>query len=309
MVSDVGMSAEPLPILGPDDHGLAAAGARTIAEETISAWTSFLDIASDVDLEAPTRVKKTSARAIVARVGSWPESRQLPQIIADAQAGRVGRIDQDEIDDRAIEVNAARPKQDLLDAVALSRDSLIDWLAGRTPGVPPFDEFALTPVATPLGSLPLVTYMHAGAFQLAVSARDLQPDSDLVPDSLLIAGLRALVDTTGALAARMDIDSQFAVVTPPVSVFTATGANTWITGNVDTTLGREVAGVEGGIGNVLDVASGRRHPLRGLGSRELTVRDVPAMLRLAPIAHDNPGLPGGPLLRRTASWLSVLNRK
>lgn len=309
MVSDIGMPAEQLPALGPDDRGLAAVGARTIAEETIAAWTEFLDIASEVDIEAPTRAKKTSARAIIARVGSWPQSRQLPQIIADAQAGRVGRIDQDQIDNRAIEINAGRPKQDLLDAVAVSRDSLVDWLAGRSQDLPSFDEYALKPVATPLGSLPLVTYMNAGAFQLAVSARDLQPDSSQVPDSLLVAGLRALVDTTGALAARMHIDSEFAIVTPTVCVFTATGPGNWITGNVDTTLGRGVAGVEGDIGNVLDVASGRRNPLRGLGSRELTVRDVPAMLRLAPIAHDNPGLPGGPLLRRTASWLSALNRK
>jgi len=308
-VSDVGVSAEQLPTLGPDDHGLAVAGARTIAQETITAWTEFLDIARDVDIEAPIRVKKSSARAIIARVGSWPQSRQLPQIVADAQAGRVGRIDQNAIDDQAIEMNAGRPKQDLLDAVTLSRDALIDWLDGRAPGLPPFDDFALQPVATPLGSLPLVTYMHAGAFQLAVSARDLQPDSDHVPDALLIAGLRALVDTTGALAARMHIDSEFAVVTPAVSVFTATGPGNWITSNVDTTLGRDVAGVEGQIGNVLDVAAGRRNPLRGLGSREISVRDVPAMLKLAPIAHANPGLPGGPLLRRTASWLTVLNRK
>jgi hypothetical protein len=309
MVSDVGMRTEQFPALGPDDHGLATAGARTIAQETITAWTQFLEIADGVDIDAPSRVKQTSARAIITRVGSWPQSRQLPQIIADAQAGRVGRIDQDEIDDRAIKINSGRPKQDLMDAVALSRDSLSNWLAGRIAGVPSFDDYALKPVGTPLGSLPLVTYMHAGAFQLAVSARDLQPDAGLVPDTLLIVGLRALVDTTGALAARMHIDSKFAVVTPTVSVFTATGSDSWITANVDSTLGREEAGVEGDIGKVLDVASGRKNPLRGLGRREITVRDVPAMLRLAPIAQDNPGLPGGALLRKTASWLSYLQRK
>lgn len=302
------MAQEDLPQPRPDDRGLAVAGARKLADQTIAAWTEFLSLVEGLDMDAPTRVKNTPVRAIVAKVGTWPQSRQLPQILADAQTGRVERIDQDAIDEVAVGENVDRPKDELLAAVALSRDSLVDWLAGTAPDVPPFDEFALTDVGSPLGSLPIITYMHAGAFQLAVNARDLEVAGAPTSESLSKAGLRALVDTTGALAARMHIKATFAVVTPVSSVFTVSGAGGWIAGDIGPNEGRELAGIEGEIGTVLDIASGRKNPVRRLHKKEITVRDVPAMLRLAPIAHDNPGLPGGPVLRRAASFLSVFGR-
>ncbi len=307
VVSDKGMPADQLPRPGPNDRGLAVAGARVIAQETVEAWTAFLAVAGSVDIDAPARVKKTSTRAVITKVGSWPESRQLPEILADARAGSTTLIDQDKIDDRTVAANSHRPKDELIAAVARSRDSLVDWLAGTTPDLPRFEEFALRSAASPLGPLPLITYLHAGAFQLAISARDIEPDFDRIPDSLLTAGLRALVDTTGALASRMEISSDFAVVTPSTSVFTATSQQSWITQNVEASLGREVAGVEGNIGVVLDVGAGRINPLRGIGGRQVSIRNLPALLRLAPIANANPGLPGGPLLRKTASWLAFTN--
>ncbi|MGB2969356.1 MAG: hypothetical protein WBB77_05410 [Candidatus Nanopelagicales bacterium] len=302
------MPADELPQPRPDDRGLAVAGARELADQTVAAWTEFIAIAEGLDMDAPTRVKKTPVRAIIAKVGTWPQSRQLAQILADAQSGRVERVDQKAIDKLAVGSNVDRSKEELIAAVALSRDSLVDWLAGTLPDVPAFDDFALIDVGSPLGPLPIITYMHAGAFQLAVNARDLEVAGATTSQSLSKAGLRALVDTTGALAARMHITATFAVVTPASSVFTVSGEGGWVAGDIGPTEGRELAGIEGDIGVVLDIASGRKNPVRRLHQKEITVRDVPAMLRLAPIAHANPGLPGGPVLRKAASFLSVFDR-
>ena len=78
------MPADELPQPRPDDRGLAVAGARELADQTVAAWTEFIAIAEGLDMDAPTRVKKTPVRAIIAKVGTWPQSRQLAQILADA---------------------------------------------------------------------------------------------------------------------------------------------------------------------------------------------------------------------------------
>ncbi len=302
------MTNDDIPTLGPKDCGLAVEGARKLAEQTVTAWTDFLDVVADVDVDAPSRVKKTTAREILTRVGTWPQSRDLSQILTDAVGDDAGRIDQDKLDDRVVELNEGRPRAEIFAAIERSRDALSQWLGNNPQGHASFDEVAVRLVSTPLGALPLITYMHAAAFQLAVSARDLSVAGASESQDLSMAGLRALVDTTGALAARAEIDAQFSTVTPAGSVFTVTGPGSWIAGSIDQVGGRDFAGVEGPIGTVLDIASGRQNPLRRITSRDVSVRDVPALLRLAPIAYDNPGLPGGPLLRKTASFLSMFHR-
>lgn len=288
------------------DRGLATGNARLVAEKTLQAWDDFLTALETVDVDAPTRVKKAPARSIIAKIGEWPESRQLPDIVGDAVAGRFDAVDQDAIDAAVVRANADRPRAELMAAAQRSRDSLSQWISGNMPEIESFDLVAMSPVGSPLGELPVITYIHAAAFQLAVAARDLRKSGATVPDRLVLAGLRALVDTTGALAARMGIDAAFAVVTPSASILTISGDGGWIVREVDASeVVGELPGLEGDIGLVIDVAAGRKNPLRRLRNREIVIHDLPGLMKLAPIAQENPGLPGGPLLRKAAGVLSA----
>lgn len=299
------------PSLTPtsSDRGLATSDAERVGRQTVQAWDDFLAALTSVDFDAPSRLRRTPARAIVAKVGDWPESRQLAEILDDAAAGRLGTIDQDAIDDAVVEANQQRPAAELVAAVGRSRDSLVDWLTGNLAGVQSLEDLALKSVGSPLGELPVITYIHAATFQLAVAARDLRKAGAVVPDRLPLAGLRALVDTTGALAARMGIDTAFAVVTPAASVLTVARHGGWIVQEVDPSeVHEELPGLEGDVGLVIDVAAGRKNPLGKMRKKELILHNLPSLMKLAPIAQENPGLPGGPILRKAAGVLSVFGK-
>jgi hypothetical protein len=289
------------------DRGLASAGRRDLATQTATAWDDFLSVAASVDLDTPTRRRGSLGRAIVAKVGDWPESHQLTQILTDAQAGNLADVDQDAIDDRVIAAHANDDPAQLLAAVARARDSVTSWESDNLPWHPSFDEISMLEVGSPLGPLPVVTYAHAAAFQLAIGARDLQTNNNPIPTRLAFAGLRALVDTTGAIAARMGIDASLSVVTSAGSVYARSAEQGWTAGNLDSDDARALPGIEGEIGTVLDVAAGRQNPLGPFGKPKIAIRDLSHLLLLAPITQDVPGLPGGAVLRKAAGVLSAVN--
>lgn len=295
------------PEPAPQDRGLASAGQRDLATQTAWAWDDFHSVAASIDLEGPTRRRGIAARTIVAKMGDWPESHQLSQILTDANAGKLTDVDQDSIDERVIAAHANDDPDELLAAVARARDSVIAWESDQLPGQPPFDEICMREVGSPLGPLPVVTYAHAAAFQLAIGARDLQANGDPIPTRLAQAGLRALVDTTGAIAARMGIEASFSVVTNEGSVFTRSAGRGWTAGDLDSGDARGLPGIEGKIGTVLDVAAGRQNPIGSFGKPKVAIRDLSHLLLLAPITQDVPGLPGGAVLRKAASILSAIN--
>lgn len=287
--------------------GLASSDPVTLADQTLQAWSDFHSAVSDVDLDTKTRVKRERARALIAKVGDWPESRQLPEILADARAGNLDLIDQDAIDRAVVAAHQADDRAQLLAAVARARDSLADWVLQHHGDE--LAEVATSKVGSPLGPLPVMTYVHAAAFQLAITGRDLKAAGAQVPDSLLIAGLRALVDTTGALAARMGIDATFAVVTPIGSVVTVAEAGGWTVDDVDAVdLDGDLPGLEGDAGLLLDVAAGRRNPVTTLRGDRIKINQMQRLMKLAPIAKENPGLPGGPVLRRSAPLIAAFGR-
>lgn len=284
--------------LGP--VGLASADPELLALRTEQAWQDFREAIPDVDLTASARVKRQSPGAVIAKVGDWPESRQLPEILADARAGRLETIDQDAIDERVMALHQDEPLPELLAAVDRAIESLAEfrsqWVAN--------EKVALLPVGSPLGVLPVLTYLHAAAFQLAVAARDLRKAGVFAPDRLISAGLAALVDTTGALAARMEIDSSFAVQTQLGTVATTSIEQTWIV-TESTEHDANLPGLSGDAGLLIDMASGRRNPLGPIRSKQVQIRDMGSLMKLAPIAQANPGLPGGPILRRAAVVLGA----
>ena len=287
--------------------GLASSDPLALANQTLQAWTDFYSAVVDVDLDAKTRVKRERARALIAKVGDWPESRQLPEILADARNGDLTLIDQDAIDARVIAAHAHDDRADLLAAVERARDSLATWVLEHNGGE--LAEVGKTAVGSPLGPLPVLTYVHAAAFQLAISGRDMAAAGAQVPDSLLLAGLRALVDTTGALAARMGIDTVFAVQTPLGSVVTVAQDGGWTVDEVESgEIDDGLPGLEGDAGILLDVAAGRRNPVTTLRGSGIKINQMQRLMKLAPIAKENPGLPGGPILRKSAPLIAAFGR-
>lgn len=290
---------------GPDDRGIATNDPLDLSQQTHRAWSEFRDAIDPVDIDALTRVKRRPARAVIAKVGDWPESRQLPEIVAAAMAGETDAIDQDAIDERVVAAHQNASRQELLAAIDRARDSVADWIAANDEST--IADIGLRSVGSPLGELPVLTYLHAAAFQLAIAARDMDKSGAQTPDTLLVAGLRALVDTTGALAARMGIDTTFAVVTPIASVITTASNGGWLVADVDPAdVSSELPGLQGDAGVLLDVAAGRRNPVSAIRSREFRISQVRELLRLAPIAQKNPGLPGGPVLRSSARIIGRL---
>lgn len=288
----------------PTDRGLASADPIGLAERTFGAWADFRASIDAVDIDATTRWKKRRARSVIAKVGDWPESRQLPQILADARAGKLERIDQDAIDDAVVAAHEDDSRDDLLEAIDRSRDSVSNWIDDKGPA-----GIGLIPVGSPLGELPVSTYLHAAAFQLAIASRDLVPAGSVESDRLILAGLRALVDTTGALAARMGIDTTFAVVTPIGSVVTVAGNGGWTVTDIDAAhLDDQLPGLSGDAATLLDVAAGRRNPVTAIRGPEISINQMKQLMRLAPIAQENPGLPGGPVLRKAAGILGRFAR-
>ena len=71
--------------------------------------------------------------------------------------------------------------------------------------------------ASPLGPLPVLTLLHAISYQLAVAALDLEPCGAPADDELLEHGVAALVDTTGALAARQGVTGSITALLPGVA--------------------------------------------------------------------------------------------
>lgn len=292
----------------PRSRGLATPGPRELAIDAASGWTDFMEAVKDVDLDGPARNTKSPARAIIAKVGAWPEGRQLQGIADDALAGNTGVVDQDAIDARVEAAHAGDSRAELFAGLERARDGVLEWVNGTAADLPPFDEVAMKDVASPLGVLPVITYLNAASFQLAVYARDLRSAGAVVPTSLELAGLRALLDTTGCLSTRLGIDGRVAAVSPDGGAASWVTGEAWLTSGVDVETGRAMPGIEGELGLLLDIAAGRDNPARALRKKKLRIRELPQLMRFAPIVQDVPGLPGGPVLRKAAGFLSIWSK-
>ncbi len=71
------------------------------------------------------------------------------------------------------------------------------------------DAYGLAPVASPLGPIPLRTFLHATSYRLAVAALDLpsSPDTDAAVDEIVALGVVALVDAVGRSRRAKDSSS------------------------------------------------------------------------------------------------------
>lgn len=283
---------------GPHEHGLASGDFGDLAGSINRGWELFERVAAEADLAAPSRKHGWAGRDIVAKVGEWEFGRRLEHLLADAHDGDADFYDADALDEHVREQAADASDEEVLAAVAAARATTSDWLASEGP-----DTWGLVHTSSPLGPLPVLTVINAMTYQLSVATLDLEPCGATVPDELMHIGLAALIDTTGALAARKHTTGSFTAVTPDRIVGAGARGGHWRTAVLDEDphMG---PGVVAPARTVIDVTSGRANVGHLYRSGQLHVRDLTGLLRLAPVLE---GVPGIPPLGAVGRALSVVD--
>ncbi len=193
----------------PGDHGLATTDRVRLAASVDRAWALFAEMVEPLDLSAVTRAKGLTVREVITPLGAWPDNRPLSELLDEARRGVVGDHDQAALVDAVRAAHADETRDAVLAAVREQGGQMAAWLAS-----PESDADGLLPVASMLGTIPLLTFLHASTYPLATSALDLEQAGAVVPDELLELGLVGVLDTIGALAARQGLTASLVAVTP-----------------------------------------------------------------------------------------------
>lgn len=279
-------------------QGLATGDPDTLRHRVLSAWDAFLELAQAADLDAPSRLPGWRGHEVVAHVGAW-ESAPLSRIVANARAGGRGPLPRPDRDnDRLVVRHRDASTTEVLAAARRARNSVAEFLDS-----PDAEELGLTLTQSAVSHLPVLTLVNAAAYELAVHALDLEPcGAPPPPDDLLQAGVGALADVTGALAARTGRSTAFTIQTPDGGWRGVAEDSGWDT--MALAAGRVTGtAVLGTAADVLDASAGRVVVLSLLATRRLRLQNVPGLLALAPIVTDVPGIPGGQALKVAARAL------
>lgn len=286
-------------------RGLAGGDRAELGKAVLECWDAFLEVVThpETDLSKPSRLPGWSGADLCAHLGTWDGRSSLDVIAASARAGNAKGLTTAEVDAQNAEVIRAHKGQDVVAALRASRDAVSDLLDSGD-----LDELALEPASSPLGALPLLTVLHAGCFELAVHALDLEPCGAPKPSQVLLdRGLAALIDVTGGLAAKEGLRTRLTARSDSGGwTFTALD-NGWTTEPCDAGTCKG-ATIRGPVEAILDAASGRSNPVQQVLRRKLKVSDLPAFVSLAPILDAAPGLPGGRALKAAAGGVGRLGK-
>ncbi|MFE5330135.1 maleylpyruvate isomerase family mycothiol-dependent enzyme [Embleya sp. NPDC056575] len=291
--------------------GTASMPAEAQRTRALAAWDAFRDLADRVDLDAPSRLPGWDGRAVITHLASWPDAPLLARLLAEASGRRApdaAPMHQDEVNARLVRAHRDADREELLAALDDGRARLVAAFDATTED----PALALARTGSQVGPVPLLTQLGAIAYELAVHALDLAPcGAGEPPPELLDAGVLALADITGALAARHGVRARTGLAVPGGGWgFAAPGA---------AGTGWEVFPLPPGRPNLpaveartaallLDASAGRRAVPALLARRDLKPHNLPGLLSLAPLLDHVPGLPGGPALRLTAAALGGVGR-
>jgi hypothetical protein len=322
---DATVPAAPRPLVpDPGERGLSSADLGASAGSLLAAWDGFLVVAQHLadagGLDRPSRLPGWSVRDVCVHLGSWPDAPVLERLLADARATSTGLadggldrvelgapLDVDGANEAVLAAHRDASDDEVMAALRAARERTVDFLDS-----PEARELALAPTRTLLGPLPLLGHVGAAAYELAVHALDLGPAAAPAPsDELLLAGVGALADVTGALCARSGVSATVAILTPLGGWAFGSRGPDWTTVQLGPDAAASTLGwpsLEGAAPVVLDASAGRTAVPPLLLRRELRVHDVPGLLALVPVLDAVPGLPGGAALAAGARYLSGLTR-
>ena len=297
-------------MLGPDPFpgrcGLAQTDPTELGRAVVGAWDAFLAVAGDpaTDLSAASRLPGWSGRDTCIHMGSWDDHVVLVGLLEAARTGGGPESpDAHAVDSGNAALVASHrdaTNAEVIEALQRSRDALAHFFAD----VPA--ELTRARVRSSVGELPLLSLIHAGCYELAVHALDLGPCGAPAPSALLLdRGLAALLDVTGALSARQDIDITVTAQTDAGGWSFTSDAQGWNTNPVAP--GRfDGVGVTAAPSTLLEASSGRAALPVLLLSRKLSVQNLTGFMRLSPLLSEVPGLPGGAALRAGVGGLSTV---
>ena len=276
------------------------AGRDVVAPLVLRAWDDFLSLVEPLDFDAPSRLTAWRVHDVCVHLGAWPEHDALAGVLESARAGDLDRLpDSDEINARLVAEYAEASRAEVIDALVRARDNAAEYFAGSDTSL----DAALT--GSVVGPLPVLSVLLGGTYELAVHALDLAPAGAPMPsDHLLLTGLGALAEVTGALSARVGVEGGASLHSPIGGWEFAAHEGGWTTRR----LGPEPpsgTAVEGDAAGLLDLSAGRINPVAAITKGHLRVHDLSGLLRLAPIVESVPGLPGGPVLSVAARTLAV----
>ena len=277
---------------------MADAARDEVARRVLPAWDAFLAQVQQVDLDRPTRLPGWRVHEIAVHLGCWPDHTALADLVASARAGGTGTPpDVDAVNARVTATHRTASREEVLAALRANRQATADYLASE-----PLELDHAVTVST-VGRLPMLSVVLGQCYELAVHGLDLaDAGAPQVPADVLLSGLAALADVTGALAAQCGITGGAALATPDGGWRFAADGSGWTVRSVppgDTS----GTAVEAPVDLLLDAASGRVNPVTAVARRRLRVRQLGGLLRLAPIVQAAPGIPGGPLLQLAARTL------
>jgi len=279
-------------------HGMADAGRDRVGDLVLGAWDAFLAQAEQVDLSAPTRLPGWRAQEVCVHLGVWPDRAALAGLVADARAGGTGTAgDPDASNARVTAAHRDASRTEVLAALARNREATVAYLRDEPA------ELDTAPTVSTVGRLPMLSVVLGQAYELAVHGLDLaSAGAPLPPAPVLQAGLAALADVTGALAAGQHLTAGATLATPDGGWAFAADGDGWTVRQVPAGRVRGTA-VEAPADLLLDAASGRTNPVTALARRRLKVHELGGLLQLAPIVSAAPGIPGGPILALAAKTL------
>lgn len=280
-------------------RGLSSAGRDVVGGLVLGSWDAFLTVAQSADLDRPSRLPGWRAQEICVHLGVWDDYDAIDGLVAVARAGGGPTPDVDAANARVTSAHRNAPRADVLAALTRHRDAVEEYL--RTAPT----DLDLAPTAAPVGALPLLTTIAAECYELAVHALDLaDAGASPPPEHLLDAGLAALADVTGALAAAHDVAGEASLLTPSGGWRFAAGDGGWVVERVTGRAGESGPAVTGAATALLEASAGRANPVALLARRRLGLRDAAGLLALASLVDAAPNLPGGPILRLAARSLS-----
>ncbi|WP_239520284.1 maleylpyruvate isomerase family mycothiol-dependent enzyme [Blastococcus saxobsidens] len=286
---------------------MADAGRDEVAGMVLGAWDGFIRQAEAVDLDRDSRLPGWRAHEICVHLGQWEDHQALRDLIASARAGGPGTPpDPDAVNARITAAHRGASREEVLAALRRNREATARYLAEEPA------ELDTAPAVSVVGRIPLLSVVLGQAYELAVHWLDLVScGAEPPPADVLQAGLAALTDVTGALAADTRITGRVMLTTPDGGWGFNSDGTGWQVRRVAPGVVDGPA-VEGEAELLLDAASGRINPVPAVARRKLKVHDVGGLLQLAPIVQKVPGIPGGPILQLAARTMggagSVLGR-
>jgi len=280
--------------------GLADGDPDGVRRRVLAAWEDFLALAGQVDGAAASRLPGWRAHDVLTHLGTWDDGGPLERILASARVGAAGRpADPDRENAAVVAAHRDASPTEVLAALVRARDDVAAFFDSPDPVA-----LGLSPTLSILGPLPVLCVVHAVCYELAVHAGDLRPAGAAEPPPrLLSAGLAALVDVTGALAARQGIPVTVMAAAPEGAWRFTSDSGGWTTAPGEGALAGPA--ILGSAADILDVSAGRAAAPALLLSRRLRVHDLPGFLVLAPLVEVVPGLPGGGPLRAAARTLGT----